>query len=211
MKILAWFATTVVIPLILVELVELAPLLARWIVKFGARLIMNRTLADRYKEEWLADIDDRPGKLTKLVSAFGLVVLVVPKINYLLFDLLWQRKVGAPVAIAVNLRILRTWYSVDPFTRRGAPTPENRQWALEFNRVLAATCRWVRDGNTEQCRHALEELSFLVDNPLPLTPASSLATRHGKRALKDLAEALERRDARLDRAQDHHVSVRNAT
>lgn len=187
------------IPLILAELVELAPLLAHWIVRFGARLIMNRTLADRYKEEWLAGISDRPGRLTKLVSAFGLVVLVVPKINYLLFDLLWQRKIGAPVAIACSTRILRNCYSINFFMRLAAPTSENRQSALEFNRTLTIMCRWVRDGNMEQRRHTLKELGYLVDNPPPwVAVSSSYATRQGKRALNDLAEALEQRDVRLD-------------
>lgn len=197
MKILAWLTLNVALPLILYELMVLAPLFARWIVKCGAYLIMNRQLADRFKEEWLAGIDEQPGQLTKLVSAVCLVVVVVPKINYLLFDLLYQRTIGARIVIVCSLRNFRTLYSVNPGFRLMAPTSEDNQRAREFDRALAVTCSRARAGDTEQRVHALKELGFLVDNPPPW--AAPLASRFGKRALADLTQGLTQRNARLDR------------
>jgi len=189
MTIITWI-TTVVAPLIVLEIKDLAPWIARQIVRFGARLIMDRTHAARYKEEWLAGIDDWPGPLTKIVGAVILVVFVVPRLNYLIFDLFWQRKIGVPITIALTLRNLRSTLSINFVLRLGAP-PAKRQQAHEFNRVLATACRWVRGaGNVESREEALQMLGDLVNDPPPWV----VLKRSAKHDFKKLTDALERRD-----------------
>lgn len=188
-----WFIMFVVIPLIKDEIMELAPWIARQIVRFGARLIMNRALSARYKEEWLAEIEGWPGKVTKIVSVFGLVVFAVPKFNYLLFDLFWQRKIGVPITIVLNLRNLRRILSINLGFRLGSP-PAKRRQAHEFNRALATVCRWVRSGDVEKRNEALQLLGDLVNDPPPWVVPSVLK-RFATHDFKKLTEALERRDA----------------
>ncbi|GAA1773065.1 hypothetical protein [Nonomuraea bangladeshensis] len=68
----------IVVPLIVNEVSELAPFLARkllvWAAKKHAR---TKDELERYEEEWLADLECVPGKLTKLGHAIGVVLLTV--------------------------------------------------------------------------------------------------------------------------------------
>lgn len=74
-----WFATSVLLPLVLIEFSELAPWLARKVVVLGARCIADRSLRERYEEEWWEGVEAWPGKLVKLARAVLLVGLAVPR------------------------------------------------------------------------------------------------------------------------------------
>jgi hypothetical protein len=61
----------VFVPLLVGEAADLAPSLSRWLIRWGARRIGQDDLASRYEEEWLADLERVPGKLTKLAHSCG--------------------------------------------------------------------------------------------------------------------------------------------
>ncbi|MEW2181074.1 hypothetical protein AB0890_32705 [Streptomyces sp. NPDC005406] len=55
--------------MILTECTEISPWLARRILRTAARRIGNQEAAERYEEEWLSLLEERPGKILKLFSA----------------------------------------------------------------------------------------------------------------------------------------------
>lgn len=56
------------------EAVDVCPWMARKLVRWSARRITDASMAQRYEEEWLAGLADRPGKLLQLFSAVSIVV-----------------------------------------------------------------------------------------------------------------------------------------
>jgi hypothetical protein len=74
--------TAIVLPLIVAEIGEVSPWLARRVLQLGAKCIGNPKRAERYAEEWLAGIEETPGKLTKLFTALGLVLSAVPSLHW---------------------------------------------------------------------------------------------------------------------------------
>ena len=80
-KMLAFLVAAVLIPLLVNEAGDLVPSLARRLLQWGARHIGQADQAQRYEEEWLADLDRIPGKLTKLVHACGVLVCSVPRLR----------------------------------------------------------------------------------------------------------------------------------
>jgi hypothetical protein len=75
---LGFLVAVVLIPLLVNEAGDLVPSLARCLLRWGARHIGQADQAERYEEEWLADLDRIPGKLTKLAHACGVLVRSVP-------------------------------------------------------------------------------------------------------------------------------------
>jgi hypothetical protein len=71
----------VFVPLLVGEAADLAPALSRWLIRWGARRIGRADLASRYEEEWLADLERVPGKLTKLAHSCGVLALSVPRLR----------------------------------------------------------------------------------------------------------------------------------
>jgi GAF domain-containing protein len=71
----------VFVPLLVGEAADLAPSLARRLIQWGARRIGQDDLARRYEEEWLADLERVPGKLTKLAHSCGVLALSVPRLR----------------------------------------------------------------------------------------------------------------------------------
>ena len=69
------------IPLLVNEAGDLAPSLARRLLRWGARRIGQADQAERYEEEWLADLERVPGNLTKFMYACGVVVRSVPRLR----------------------------------------------------------------------------------------------------------------------------------
>ncbi|MER5215415.1 hypothetical protein ABT063_33930 [Streptomyces sp. NPDC002838] len=56
------------------ECTEVSPWLARRILRLAARLLGNPEATERYEAEWLALLDERPGKLLKLFFAFWIAL-----------------------------------------------------------------------------------------------------------------------------------------
>lgn len=71
----------IVIPLLVNEAGDVAPCLARCLLRWGARRIGQPGQAKRYEEEWLADLERVPGKVTKLAHACGVVMTSVPRLR----------------------------------------------------------------------------------------------------------------------------------
>ena len=71
----------VVVPLLTAECGEVAPWLAAKILRWSARRLGDREKEERYTEEWLANLEHVPGKLTKLGHALGVAVLGVVQLR----------------------------------------------------------------------------------------------------------------------------------
>lgn len=187
-----WCATTVVLPLCLIEFNELAPWLARKVVTFGAWLVVDSNLRERYQEEWWEGVEAWPGKLVKLIRATLLVGLAVPRINWDIFDAWWQREIGARVAIGALSRSCYSYFVYAPMTvpfLRG----DARSGYAEYNRLLAMICKAIRTADTADRIEAMEILEALAQYP-----PSWIAPLHCNRVindkvLKDLRDALQLR------------------
>lgn len=79
--ILGFLIFAIMIPLVVNEAGDLARSLASCLVRWGARRIGQADQAERYEEEWLADLERVPGNLTKLGYACGVVVRSVPRLR----------------------------------------------------------------------------------------------------------------------------------
>jgi hypothetical protein len=78
----AWIIFSVfILPLLLSEFSEIAPWAANRLLAWGASHLPNKELSERYREEWLAGIQDVPGKLTKLAKAISIVCYTVPALR----------------------------------------------------------------------------------------------------------------------------------
>lgn len=71
----------IMIPLLVNETGELARALARYLLRWGAGRIGRADQAERYEEEWLADLERIPGSLTRVAYACGVVVRSVPRLR----------------------------------------------------------------------------------------------------------------------------------
>lgn len=61
--------TAVVLGLVVNEFCDISPWLARQVIRFAARCVPNLEARERLEEEWTAGLQDRPGKILKLISA----------------------------------------------------------------------------------------------------------------------------------------------
>jgi MFS family permease len=71
-----------ILPLSVNEVDELAPWLADRLLLWGARRLGSETATQRYAEEWRANLEEVPGKLTKLFWACGIVFRSVPVLRW---------------------------------------------------------------------------------------------------------------------------------
>ena len=78
---LRFLLVVILIPLLVNEAGDLAPPLARCLLRWGAGRIGQADQALRYEEEWLADLERVPGKLTKLAHACGVLARSVPRLR----------------------------------------------------------------------------------------------------------------------------------
>jgi GAF domain len=79
--ILGFLLFAVLTPLVVREAGDLARPLARGLLRWGARRIGRADQAERYEEEWLADLERVPGGLTKLAFACGVAAWSVPRLR----------------------------------------------------------------------------------------------------------------------------------
>lgn len=78
---LGFFLFAILVPILVGEARDLAPSLARWLLRWGARRIGQADQTDRYEEEWLADLERVPGKVAKLAHACVVLALSVPRLR----------------------------------------------------------------------------------------------------------------------------------
>jgi hypothetical protein len=105
-----WILGSIVVPLIVNEMTELAPWLALKTIKTAAWLITDPIERMERRAEWEAALPDVPGKLTKLADALSLLILVVPQtwIRYgIPFGPRARRNSSARALISKNM--IRAW------------------------------------------------------------------------------------------------------
>jgi len=69
--VLLFLATAVVLPLLVTEFGDWCPWLAARLVRWAARHLGDPASCERYQEEWIANLNEVPGKLARLAAAFG--------------------------------------------------------------------------------------------------------------------------------------------
>ena len=69
--VVTFVVTVVALPLLLSEFGDWCPWLAERVVKWAARRLGDPLSCERYEEEWIANLNEVPGKVTRLVAAFG--------------------------------------------------------------------------------------------------------------------------------------------
>ena len=82
-EVVTFVLTAVVLPLAISEARDWCPRLAVALVRWAARRLGDPQARDRYIEEWAANIEAVPGKLSPLVSAFG-YLLALPRMRWTL-------------------------------------------------------------------------------------------------------------------------------
>jgi DNA polymerase III delta prime subunit len=70
-QVVIFTVTVLVIPLLLAEFGDWCPWMAARIVRWAARRLGDPVSCQRYEEEWIANLNEVPGKLTRLLAAFG--------------------------------------------------------------------------------------------------------------------------------------------
>jgi hypothetical protein len=70
--VLLWLLGAVVVPLALGELTDLFPWLAKRLIRWATRRLPEQE-RPRWEEEWLGELEERPGKLLKLLWALPLL------------------------------------------------------------------------------------------------------------------------------------------
>ncbi|MFJ8348973.1 hypothetical protein ACIQ9J_21955 [Streptomyces sp. NPDC094153] len=73
--------TAVVLGLVVNELCDVCPWLARKVIRLAARAVPDREVRRRLEEEWVAGLQDRPGKILKLFSAVTILVSAVTAVR----------------------------------------------------------------------------------------------------------------------------------
>lgn len=79
--ILVFLITAVVPPLLLSEFGDWCPWLAARIVRWAARRLGDPASCERYEEEWIANLNEVPGKLGRLAAALGYLAYM-PRMRY---------------------------------------------------------------------------------------------------------------------------------
>lgn len=69
-------------PIIICEFTEVSPWLARCLLTWAAGKLGDVSRTERYREEWLAGLEDVPGKLIKLIRALSIVCYMIPIISW---------------------------------------------------------------------------------------------------------------------------------
>ena len=80
--VLIFILMLIIVPLAVNEAGELAPALAERLVRWTASRLGTLGARERYEEEWLGNLEHVPGKVTKLVWAFSLLFVGLPKLRW---------------------------------------------------------------------------------------------------------------------------------
>jgi hypothetical protein len=97
--------TAVLLPLVLAEFGDWCPWLAERIVRWSARRLSRLEDRIRYEEEWLASLNQVPGKLSRLAAAFGYAV-TVPRMRWSLRNSVSRPGDPADIDLAYVMQIM---------------------------------------------------------------------------------------------------------
>jgi len=104
------FAVAVVVPMLASEFTEWCPWLSKRLIRLAIRRLPNAHRS-RYEEEWLAELEEVPGKLAKLVVALGILanaarmsrVLRGHSIPIAVWRFVLAVAIGGAIVVAINL------------------------------------------------------------------------------------------------------------
>lgn len=65
--------TAAVLGLVINEFCDISPWIARKVIRLAARSVPDPEVRERLEEEWAAGLQDRPGKILKLISALTIL------------------------------------------------------------------------------------------------------------------------------------------
>ena len=74
--VVVFVVVAIALPLLLAEFGDWCPWLADRIVRWAAGRLRDTTACQRYEEEWIANLNEIPGRLARLVAAFGYMACV---------------------------------------------------------------------------------------------------------------------------------------
>ncbi|MFD0069589.1 hypothetical protein, partial [Streptomyces sp. NPDC127574] len=80
-EVIIFMVTAVFLPLLLSEFGDWCPWLAKRLTQWAARRLGDAQAAERYSEEWLAELAHLPGKLSHLLTAIS-YFLALPRIRW---------------------------------------------------------------------------------------------------------------------------------
>jgi hypothetical protein len=116
MKLLGWLFGAVVLPLLVAEFTEVGPWLARKLIDRAARRL-PKPERSRWREEWLANLADMPGKLTKLMWALSIFLIGAGKM---------RRMLGAPpLSQVLWARVQAAWQRLPSQRKSPQDTPQS--------------------------------------------------------------------------------------
>jgi len=104
-----WILAMIFVPVVVAEITELSPWLARRCARFAARRLPTVRARERFAEEWCADLARVPGKFTKLCYAISLLLVAVPRLRAL--DRRAEREV--PGMLAARDRAIAVFDAID--------------------------------------------------------------------------------------------------
>ncbi len=81
--VLLFVLTAVLLPLLLTEFGDWCPWVAARLVRWSARRLGSPAVCARYEEEWTANLNEVPGKLSRLAAALGYLACV-PRMRWVL-------------------------------------------------------------------------------------------------------------------------------
>ncbi|QHC19583.1 ATP-binding protein [Streptomyces sp. GF20] len=80
-EVIIFMTTAVILPLLLTEFGDWCPWLAKRLAQWTAQRLGDAQAAERYSEEWLAELRHLPGKLSHLLTATS-YLLALPRIRW---------------------------------------------------------------------------------------------------------------------------------
>jgi hypothetical protein len=100
--VLLFLVTAVVMPLLVTEFGDWFSWLAARLVRWAARHLGDPASCERYQEEWIANLNEVPGKLARLAAAFGYLAYL-PRMRLSI-----RHRSGAPVTTWAGLTAATT-------------------------------------------------------------------------------------------------------
>jgi hypothetical protein len=158
--------TAILLPLILNEVGDWSPWLAVRLVRWTAARLGNPLDAERYAEEWEANLEEMPGKLTRLGVAIS-ITLYAPRLRRSLRRRRARQLDRHTVPITPPaISLLRTAH-MGLAEARDATTPAGRYVAAHLAALRAAAARPERSssqplGNTPRGRSDFARLGCVL-------------------------------------------------
>ncbi len=165
---LVFLVTAVLLPMLLAELGDWCPWLAKRLVRWSARRLRSPEDRARYEEEWVANLDEVPGKLSRLVAALGYLVSV-PRMRATLGQSQSPQTTPLDAATGLPQGISNIW-----MLPRAPSTFVGRE--REVTHLLALTRSHLTDGNVASPVCVIQGMAGIGKTALAVHTAHLLAS-----------------------------------